>query len=548
MMKYSLAGLVLCMHLLLTTVVVAVCPTACEDRIESYWCENFESYGLGDLMAQDESWSFTGDLDQVDASGAFPFFASDQGLAAIELGGDPNTCGSVKCGGSAIKNFTFVPSAGITLWSEDFQSFTSGTPDGDPIVPQDSSWDLTIQNADQAIANVADNKMKNLTTLVGWSLFGDLPDGEQVLAVRGFTQGGAPPDGIVTATKTLPALNPTQTTLTASATIATFWNGNRWFTSEFLVQDASGNNIVTFFLNMLSQPGASAYLNGTRLDETQYPAAGIPNHTGVPHDYDFVMDFDNDTVDMFVNDIEVETVAMNADYSPSDVAKVAARIGPYTQPTYQGLSYYDNLRISEADPQAPPPGSTVGDLLAATSSRQIALEFDAFVPMRAGTNSFTSLEYRLQDAGGANMFILELFDADVDTSAYVLNGVNIPGDDYWIQGWNHYKMAMDFVSDTVDLFINHESSPSLSGVALGQDFEPTDIGAMAAAAFTNFVANRSISNYVDNIELYDNRPYDCPGGDVTCDCQVDKDDLITVAVNWLEMGVDPNSLVDPNSP
>jgi hypothetical protein len=235
----------------------------------------------------------------------------------------------------------------VTLWSEDFQGFTSGADDGNPIVPQDSSWDLSISNADQAIANVADNKMKNLTTLPGWSLFGDLPDGEQVLAVRGFTQGGSPPDGIVTATKTLPALSPTQTTLTAEATIATFWNGNRWFTSEYLVQDAAGNNIVTFFLNMLSLPGASVYLNGTRLDEVEYPAAGIPNHTGSPHDYDWVMDFDNDEVTMFVDDVEVATVAMNADYSASDVAKVAARITPYTQPSYQGLSYYDNLAITE---------------------------------------------------------------------------------------------------------------------------------------------------------------------------------------------------------
>lgn len=235
------------------------------------------------------------------------------------------------------------------LWQEDFQSFTAAENTGSPIVPQDGTWALTGQNTSDHHANVADQTYDNGLgwPSPGWSYFGDLPVGEKVLAVQGKTTNPQTGDGIVTATKTLPALGATQTTLTASATICTIHTGNRWYTSEFLVGGGRGN-MVTLFFNMLSLPGASVYLNGVRLDEVDYPAAGFPNHTGSPHDYDFVMDFAADTVDMYLDDtLIVAGVAMNDDYSPADLQTVTARITPYTQNDYQGISYYDNLAITE---------------------------------------------------------------------------------------------------------------------------------------------------------------------------------------------------------
>ena len=184
-------------------------------------------------------------------------------------------------------------SAGV-LWEEDFQSFTAAENTGSPIVPQDGTWALTESGSYDYHANVADQTYDNGLgwPVPGWSYFGDLPVGEKVLAVQGHQSGG--PDGIVTATKTLPALGATQTTLTASATIATIFGTQRQYTAELLVSNASGDNIVTMFFNVLSQPGASVYLNGVRLEDDYYTAP----HNGAPHDYDFVMDFAADTVDM----------------------------------------------------------------------------------------------------------------------------------------------------------------------------------------------------------------------------------------------------------
>ena len=60
------------------------------------------------------------------------------------------------------------------------------------------------------------------------------------------------------------------------------------------------------------------------------------------------MDFAADTVDMYLDDtLIVAGVAMNDDYSPADLQTVTARITPYTQNDYQGISYYDNLAITE---------------------------------------------------------------------------------------------------------------------------------------------------------------------------------------------------------
>ena len=137
----------------------------------------------------------------------------------------------------------------VTLWSEDFQSFTAAENTGTDIVGQDGTWSVTGQNTSDHHANVADQTYDNGLgwPVPGWSLFGDLPVGEKVLAVMGFTTNPQTGDGIVTATKTLPALGATQSTLTASMTMATIHTTNKWYTVEYLVRNSSGDNIVNLF-------------------------------------------------------------------------------------------------------------------------------------------------------------------------------------------------------------------------------------------------------------------------------------------------------------
>jgi len=234
----------------------------------------------------------------------------------------------------------------VVLWSEDFQGFTAAENTGTDIVGQDGTWSVSGLNTSDHHANVADQTYDNGLgwAVPGWSLFGDLPVGEKVLAVQGRMTDPQTGDGIVTATKTLPALGATQTTLTASMTMATIWNGNRWFTNEILIRNSNGDNIVNLFMNMLSQPSASVWLNGVRIDDAPYNYA----HSGNPGDFDFVMDFTADTVDMYVNDVLIAGgIAMDADYSNTDVQDFTSRVTPYTQNNYQGIIYLDNLEISE---------------------------------------------------------------------------------------------------------------------------------------------------------------------------------------------------------
>ena len=236
-----------------------------------------------------------------------------------------------------------APAADVELWGEDFQGFTAAPATGSPIVPQDSSWALTGSGVGDHHANVADKTYDNGTGWgYGWSYFGDLPDGEKVLAVMGFQNSGA--DGITTATKTLPGLGATQTTLTASATICTFYDypaHGRWFVAEFMISNAADDNIVHLLFNKLN---GAAYINGERLDVPPYNYEQL----GPPEDFDFVMDFDADTVDMYLDDtLLVTDVAMNADYSASDVQQVKASTNAYGGVGYQGIMYVDNLAITE---------------------------------------------------------------------------------------------------------------------------------------------------------------------------------------------------------
>jgi hypothetical protein len=352
----------------------------------------------------------------------------------------------------------------------------------------------------------------------------------------GFTTNPQTGDAIITATRTLPTLSPTQTTLTASATICTFYDypsTGRWFTAEYMINNASGDNIVNLFFAKLN---GVVRINGVRLDVPPYNY----DQDGVPEDFDFVMDFDADTVDLYVNDaLLIADVAMNADYSASDVAQVAARVVPYTQNGYQGIMYIDNLMIWEDAPGPPPPPSVM-ELLAATDSNRIALEFDAYNPLNPNNSRWQELGYRLRDGSGTDLFHLLVYNTTDDI--YRLNGVDIPNGP-WTTGWNHYKLDIDFVADTVDLYINYEATPRLSDIALGtgsEDFEPTDIAFLALDAIVNW-DTVGVTNFVDNIELYDNRDWNCPDGDVTGDCQVDYEDISLIADNWLESD-------DPNSP
>ena len=507
---------------------------------QRFWSEDFESYQLGDLLAQDPGWSITGDIDALEVDDTEPFFPSDQGLVLKEAGGPDNT----KYGGSAVINFNYAPFEGVILWQEDFQTFTAAENTGSPIVPQDPTWALTALNTSDHHANVADRTYDNGLGWPnpGWSYFGDLPVGENVLAVQGKTTSPQTGDGIVTATKTLPTLGATKTTLTASATICTIYGTNRWYTAEFIIGDSGGNTIVNLFFNILSAPGATVILNGTRLDETHYPDAGVPYHTGAPHDYDFVMDFDNDTVDMYLDDILIVAgVPMDDDYSPADVQTVTARITPYTQNDYQGISYYDNLIIWEEPAVPVGPTETVGQLLDATDSRRLALEFDAWIYLNTGTPKWEEVGYHLQNAAGADIVYLVAYNNS--DALYQFNGTDIPGA-IWASGLNHYLMDLDFIADTADLYINYESTPRLNNIALGADFEPADIDQFKLDAIINFRPTTAVNNYLDNIELYDNRVWDCPQSDFTGDCIVDLFDFSVLADNWLVVGVDPN---DPNA-
>ena len=97
------------------------------------------------------------------------------------------------------------------------------------------------------------------------------------------------------------------------------------------------------------------------------------------------------------------------------------------------------------------------------------------------------------------------------------------------------------MADTVSLYIDYEEMPRLT-TALPADLEPEDIRYLRLDAnIVNTNYQRSIANYVDHINIYDYRDWDCPAGDPDGDCQADLNDVTVLAENWLEFDIDPNS-------
>ena len=176
--------------------------------------------------------------------------------------------------------------------------------------------------------------------------------------------------------------------------------------------------------------------------------------------------------------------------------------------------------------------------LASTDSRRIVFEFDAWIFSRASQLRAQETGYRLQDPC-ENDIVYLLTRNTSEAGVYQLNGVDI-SHERWIYGKNHYKLDIDFAADTVDIYIDYEETSSATA-SLPSDFEPDDIQFLRLDAAIYFAAGRNIANYTDNVELYDNREWNCPAGDVFYDCEVDLNDFSMIANNWLLFDIDPNS-------
>lgn len=423
-----------------------------------------------------------------------------------------------------IDNLAVSESAPV-VWEEYFQGASPATAAGDPsqdppvggdLVSQIAGWSLSGENLEQG-AESGFSYAKILDNTIGWpspDFVLNLPVGIKILEVRCIKDTNPGTDGIHRAVYDLTSAGWTKDIVKVSARLAHTPGGSK--NAKFGV-----GSIVEFIL----EANGSLYLQ----TDTGNTVIGSGLNDGLWHDYDFVMDFAADTIIVVMDDSYLGTYNMTSDKSASDVTDVTLEAWAWAV-SGQSMLYAEGLSVMELDEYTAPP-VTVSDLLAATDSRHIGIEFDAWNMAKPAVDNAEELGYYIRDAAGASIVeILAVNSSGTDNDLHLINGVDIGT--LWNVGHNHYKLDFDFVDDTVDLYLNYETTPSLSGIFLPDLFEPEDIRTLKFETKINFKANSSVTSYIDNIELYDGR--ECPVGDVTGDCKVDLLDFSVIADDWLE--------------
>ena len=208
------------------------------------------------------------------------------------------------------------------LWSEDFQGFVKDDAIGIP--DQDATWALT-SNTDNYHCIIQDS------TYWGPEF---IPAGDKVMQVDSITSASG--NFYATATKTLPALGASQNVLTFKFDLTSGWGGTSWRAVRiWTTVGGSSGNIADLFMETNY---AAMELNGV--------ATGLDN-TGAWYNYEFVMDFDADTVTLVRDGVPGVTAPMSADFSASDVQTIACKTLMYYKAGRQALGWWDDMSISE---------------------------------------------------------------------------------------------------------------------------------------------------------------------------------------------------------
>ena len=160
----------------------------------------------------------------------------------------------------------------------------------------------------------------------------------------------------------------------------------------------------------------------------------------------------------------------------------------------------------------------------------LRLDFDTFRTHQPDSWWTDVMRVRLRTATQTDIVDLNMINVPYEYRRQ-LNGVDIPGAVWSAPEWNHYGIFINFASDLVSLYVGDEFIPRLT-VPLATDYSAADITAIDFGSGLYYKANRSHSQFFDNILLTAN--WICPAGDLDGDCAVGMTDLAVMASTWLE--------------